>query len=192
MRVTFATYPSIHHALKEKCELHYQTISEPLETLTKAYLNNEIGDLTKLKSYLAKVKDPTVEERKTSKISFVIEDELYRRLKEHLAEISNTRPASFFTFIICYYLASSTKREDYRVTAETLMETVEKEITAIVYGLKFYRPSGSGKKMVLEHTTYFIDKCDAKRFWEYYQEPKSPFVEVLAVYRSGGNESGRK
>lgn len=179
MRVTFSTYPSILDAFREKTEIYAVSMSYQLEELTRQYLSNKIGDLTDLRKCL-KVQKGQIqgEETKSQKLSFTINEELYSELKRKLNE-SGTRPATFYSYVIAYYLSQGTQEEDYRKKAEVIKSNTE--IPHVVYGLKYYKPEED--HLVLCHKEFFIDACDDRRFVDYYQKPHSPFIEVLALHK---------
>lgn len=181
MRVTFASYPSILQEFKEKCELNCVSMSQKIEMLTRDYLNKKIGDITDLMQCLKEVKSTALKENKSQKLSIQIDEVLYEKLKENLKETS-TRPASFFTLAMAFYLMTGSKQEDYRKRAERLINEInDGNIKHVVYALKYYKPTSSGIEFC--HLENFIDCCDDNKFREYYQEPNSPFIEVLAVHK---------
>lgn len=182
-QITFSTYQLLHTAFREYCKLQCISMSEKIEIIIKEYLNQEI-EIELLRESIIEIKKQLglENEKKEFKATIQITDDLYLELKEQLKS-TRIRPASFLTFAMSYSLMNIPTQEIYQRKALTILKesSTSQEISSVVYGIKYYKPCNDGMELV--HTEFFIDICSSSRFYELYQEPKSPFIYVLAVHR---------
>ncbi|MGN0408902.1 MAG: hypothetical protein ACI4E3_00695 [Candidatus Fimousia sp.] len=181
-KITFSTFPSLQTSFKKVCEIQCISMTEQLELLTTKYLNAEIGTLETLRSSLIAVKNLTSNEIKSYKMTFQIDTELYKQLKETLAS-SRTRPASFFTFLMAYAISAVPAEALHRNEALSFFKVCSPDIIHIVYGLKYYKPENDTTKLV--HSEYFYEPCTEERFQNFYQklDRENILIDVLAVHR---------
>lgn len=180
-RITFSTYPSLQTSFKNVCELQCISMTEQLEFLTTEYLNGKIGTLETLRNTLISVKNLISDEIKNCKMSLLISTELYEELKKAL-EPSRIRPASFFTFLMAYYVSLVPAEALHRNEALSFFKVCDPDIMHIVYGFKYYKPENGTTKLV--HTEYFYELCTEDRF-QYFQklDRENIFIDVLSVPR---------
>lgn len=178
-KITFSVYPSLQSAFKDICELESISMSQKIAVLTQQHLSKKLS-LSDLKESMAKFKSQSeARERKTFKLTISIDEALYESLKITLQEI---RPASFFCFVLAHAVVSLPKQQAFAKKAQILLEATSSDITHIVYGLHYFKPTPD-KTTVLVHSEFFLDCCTSERFETYYAQTHSPFLEVLAIHR---------
>lgn len=184
--ITFSTYQSLQSVFKEVCTLHEKTMSKQLEEITENYLNQTIS-LSELEQSLNNYKEKQdSKEAKKHKLSIMMDEDLYAKLKERLSDTNTKiRPASFFCFAMAYSLHNISTREIFARKAEKILEESGPSIRHVIFGLKYYKPI-TGKKdvtgTILIGEEYFIDICTEQRFKDYY-DYATPFLEVLGKHR---------
>lgn len=186
-RLTFTTYPSLKNAFKEMCDMNDKTMSLQLTEITSAFLNKTLA-INQLENAMSEYKENQKEkEAKSYKLAILIDENLYLKLKQQL-ELIKIRPASFFSYAMCYSLNNVSVKEIYARKAMKVLKESSPAIKHIVYGLKYYKPlTGKEDGLILIGTEYFIDKCSDQRFRDYYEYP-SPFLEVLAVHSKANSD----
>lgn len=182
--VTFNTFFSLYSNFKKACELRGVTMSRQMEHLTQEYLNGNLASLDTLSSYVSKAKESSANETKCYKMNLHFDADLYQSLKESLLSCSRTRPSSFFTFVMAFFVSQISADALHRADAYSFFKAADPSICHIVYALKYYAPDGTNRAPKLVHTEYFYELCTEDRF-QFYQEidRECPLITVLSAPR---------
>lgn len=181
--VTFNTFFSLYSNFKKACELRGVTMSRQMEHLTQEYLNENLASLDTLSSYVSKAKESSANETKCYKMNLHFDADLYQKLKESLS-CSQTRPSSFFTFIMAYDISKISADAMHKAEAYSFFKAADPSIGHIVYAFKYYFPDDTNGAKTLVHTEYRYRLCTEKDF-QFYQKIDREYelITVLAVHR---------
>lgn len=178
--VSFYAYPTLYEETRKKAAISGRSFNEQMELLVSLYCEGELGNVETLRNAYAKEK--IIGEKKSTRTAIRIEPTVYSKLLNILAGES-TRPSTFFTLAMAYYLNTETSQKVYAEKAVKLLAGSPADIKHVVYGLKYYAPSKSQDAPWMVNTTeYFIDACTEERFNDIYCY-HTPIYEVLAVHR---------
>lgn len=179
-KIYFCVYPSLYEKFKAKCDLNGRSCNEQVEILIAEYNSGNIGTVDFLRTFYSQ--ERISGEKKSGHATLRINNRSYDELVNNLDK-ENTRPATFFTLIMAYYVASGSAPQNFALKAIELLNGSAPDIMHVVYGLKRYIPSNEpNSPWQLTHTDYFIDACTEERFNGIYKF-HSPTQEVLAIHR---------
>lgn len=176
--ITFNTYKTLKQQFSTLCKMKNLPMNLVMQELIDKYLEGEL----QLKDLDLIVNENN--EKKEEKLTFGLDKDKYETLKNMLCSETQIRPASFFSFLIKYYIQKENSPEEYKKHAKFLKEHSPENIRHIVYKIEYYAPVLEDETFKIVNTQYLIDMCTEERFKEVYQGASlSPLIYVGAVHK---------
>ena len=177
--ITFNTYHTLKQQFSVLCKARDISMNRVMQELVDMYLNEKLQpkDLDLIVN--------EYNEKKEEKITFGLDKAKYEKLKDKLNVSPRIRPASFFSFLIKYFIQQANSQEEYRNYAMFLKEHSPEDVRHIVYEIKYYVPvPDNNEQFKVVNTQHLIDMCTEERFKEIYQKASlSPLIDVGAVHK---------
>lgn len=177
--ITFNTYKTLKQQFSTLCKVRNLSMNLAMQELVDKFLDGEV----QLKDLDLLVNENN--EKKEEKLTFCLDKDKYETLKNMLYNTTRIRPASFFSFLIKYFIQQANSLEEYKNYAMFLKEHSPEDIRHIVYEVKYYVPvPDNNEQFKVVNTQYLIDMCTEERFKEIYQKASlSPLIYIGAVHK---------
>ena len=197
-RIICNSYKTLYQRCREICENKYSaTFNDRMVYLIQSYVDNKLS-LEDIQSGFSEEKEKLARaEKKDAKISLRVEESLYKQLVEKLKADKNTRPATFISLIIGYFIfindSPTLERELYAIEAQKRLEASDDSIEHVVFGLryKFFNEKNNVWEFLTEKL--FIHECTEEEYQKIYvpKEKKkdkeipaqTPLFDILAKHK---------